>query len=190
MVRQIFFGDFCLIYADAAQNDVTSLRVICCMTLMGQKTAPILMFKSHWEANIGKQIMTESLMTIREMCEQFDVTARTLRFYETKGLLMPKRIRQKRLYSKRERARLKLILRGKRFGFSLEEIGTILDLYDKGDNQAKQITTAYEMARERLENLKNQRNTLDAAIAELEEQMRWAQKISAQISSTNYEMHS
>ncbi|MGA1180756.1 MAG: MerR family transcriptional regulator, partial [Marivivens sp.] len=61
-------------------------------------------------------------MTIREMCEAFDVTPRTLRFYEAKELIFPFRDGQKRLYSKRDRARLKLILRGKRFGFSLEEI--------------------------------------------------------------------
>lgn len=68
--------------------------------------------------------MTEDLMTIREMCETYDVTPRTLRFYEAKELLFPIREGQKRLFTKRDRARLKLILRGKRFGFSLEEIST------------------------------------------------------------------
>ena len=64
--------------------------------------------------------MTEQTMTIREMCDEFEVTPRTLRFYEAKELLFPRRDGQKRLFSRRDRARLKLILRGKRFGFSLE----------------------------------------------------------------------
>jgi DNA-binding transcriptional MerR regulator len=78
-------------------------------------------------------------MTIREMCEAFDVTPRTLRFYEAKELIFPFRDGQKRLYSKRDRARLKLILRGKRFGFSLEEIRQLLDLYHMGDSQQTQL---------------------------------------------------
>jgi DNA-binding transcriptional MerR regulator len=76
--------------------------------------------------------MTADEMTIREMCDAFAVTPRTLRFYEQKELLFPARIGQKRLFSKRDRARLKLILRGKRFGFSLEEIRQLLDLYYVG----------------------------------------------------------
>ena len=66
--------------------------------------------------------MQHQYMTIRQMCDAFDVTPRTLRFYESKELLFPLREGQKRLFDKRDRARLKLILRGKRFGFSLEEI--------------------------------------------------------------------
>ena len=70
--------------------------------------------------------MTDELMTIRQMCDAFEVTARTLRFYEAKELIAPIREGQKRLFTKRDRARLKLILRGKRFGFSLEEIRQLL----------------------------------------------------------------
>ena len=72
--------------------------------------------------------MSEDVLTIREMCDAFDVTPRALRFYEAKELLFPMRQGQKRLYSRRDRARLKLILRGKRFGFSLEDIRQLLDL--------------------------------------------------------------
>ena len=71
--------------------------------------------------------MKTETLNIREMCEAFDVTPRTLRFYEAKELLFPVREGQKRLFTKRDRARLKLILRGKRFGFSLEEIRQLLD---------------------------------------------------------------
>ena len=72
--------------------------------------------------------MTDTFMSIRELCDAFDVTPRTLRFYEAKELLAPLRQGTRRLYTRRERARLKLILRGKRFGFSLEDIRQLLDL--------------------------------------------------------------
>ncbi len=120
-------------------------------------------------------------MTIREMCDAFDVTPRTLRFYEAKELLSPRRQGQKRLFTKRDRARLKLILRGKRFGFSLEDIRQLLDLYDKGDQQFTQLTRTYNLARERLADLERQRDELDAAIADLREQMRWGEKMIASI---------
>lgn len=84
--------------------------------------------------------MTTDTMNIRDMCEAFDVTPRTLRFYEAKELLFPVREGQRRLFTKRDRARLKLILRGKRFGFSLEEIRQLLDLYHMGDSQLTQLS--------------------------------------------------
>ncbi|MBE9475814.1 MAG: MerR family DNA-binding transcriptional regulator, partial [Proteobacteria bacterium] len=87
----------------------------------------------------------EPVLTIRHMCDLFQVTARTLRFYEDKELISPIREGQKRLYTKREQARLKLILRGKRFGFSLEEIRELLDLYYIGDQQHTQIQRTYDM---------------------------------------------
>jgi len=73
-------------------------------------------------------IAMDALLTIRQMCDLFQVTARTLRFYEDKELIAPIREGQKRLYTKREQARVKLILRGKRFGFSLNDIHELLDL--------------------------------------------------------------
>ncbi|MGR3503802.1 MerR family transcriptional regulator [Pseudaestuariivita sp.] len=124
--------------------------------------------------------MTDETMTIRAMCDAFDVTPRTLRFYEAKELLFPLRIGQKRLFTKRDRARLKLILKGKRFGFSLEEIRQLLDLYDKGDNQRTQLTAAYSVARSRLDELERQRAELDVAIADLKDMMKWGEEIIAQ----------
>ncbi|MRU15059.1 MerR family DNA-binding transcriptional regulator [Roseovarius sp. A21] len=123
----------------------------------------------------------ETTMTIREMCDAFGVTPRTLRFYESKELLFPIREGQKRLFTKRDRARLKLILRGKRFGFSLEEIRQLLDLYDKGDQQLTQLTQSYEIAQERLVDLERQRDELEGAIADLRDQMRWGEKMIASI---------
>ena len=115
--------------------------------------------------------MSEDLMTIREMCDAFDVTPRTLRFYETKELLFPIRDGQKRLFTRRDRGRLKLILRGKRFGFSLEDIRQLLDLYSLGDQQRTQITRTLELAEQRLAEMRRQRDDLDAAIAELGDQI-------------------
>ena len=120
--------------------------------------------------------MSNDMMTIREMCEAFDVTPRTLRFYEAKELLAPVRDGQKRLFTKRDRARLKLILRGKRFGFSLEEIRQLLDMYDMEGQQEAQLEKTYILAQNQLANMKDQRAELDATIAELEEQLKWGAK--------------
>lgn len=116
-------------------------------------------------------IMTQDTMTIREMCDAFEVTPRTLRFYESKELLFPIREGQKRLFTRRDRARLKLILRGKRFGFSLEEIRQLLDLYYVGDQQATQLTRTLDIAQDRLTDMERQRAELDNAIRELKSQM-------------------
>ena len=111
--------------------------------------------------------MTSDLMTIRQMCDEFDVTARTLRFYEAKELISPIREGQRRLFTKRDRARLFLILRGKRFGFSLEDIRQLLDLYDVDDHGQTQLQTSYKFAKERLYAMQEQRDELNLAIDEL-----------------------
>ena len=121
--------------------------------------------------------MQNDQMTIREMCDLFDVTPRTLRFYEAKELISPIRDGQKRLYNKRDRARLKLILRGKKFGFSLEEIRQLLEMYHMQDQQQTQMTKTYELAQIRLQELKRQREDLDQTIEELEEQIRWGAEV-------------
>ncbi|WP_224826393.1 MerR family DNA-binding transcriptional regulator [Cognatishimia sp. MH4019] len=125
--------------------------------------------------------MTDKIMTIRQMCDAYDVTPRTLRFYEAKELLFPIREGQKRLFTRRDRARLKLILRGKRFGFSLEEIRQLLDLYDRGDQQLTQLTQTYDIARQRLADMESQRAELDEAIADLKEQLNWGAEMIAQL---------
>lgn len=123
--------------------------------------------------------MTKDTMTIREMCDTFGVTARTLRFYESKELLSPVRDGQRRLFTRRDRARLKLILRGKRFGFPLEEIRQLLDLYDIGDQQQTQLQATMERAQAHLDTLKTQREELDEAIADLSHQIEWGARMLA-----------
>jgi DNA-binding transcriptional MerR regulator len=118
-------------------------------------------------------------MTIREMCNSFGVTPRTLRFYEQKELLFPIREGTRRLFTRRDRARLTLILRGKRFGFALEDIRQLLDMYDRDGHQEAQLSRTYEIARDRLTVMERQRADLDDAIAELKEQLIWAEEILA-----------
>lgn len=129
--------------------------------------------------------MDERIMTIREMCEAYDVTPRTLRFYEAKELIFPIRDGQKRLFTKRDRARLKLILRGKRFGFSLEEIRQLLDLYHMGDQQLTQLTRTHEVGVERLTAMEQQRDELTEAIEDLKDQLKWAEKVISSLKQTN-----
>ncbi len=124
--------------------------------------------------------MTNQTYTIGEMCEAFSVTPRTLRFYESKELLYPQRIGQKRLFAKSDRARLKLILQGKRFGFSLEEIRQLLELYNIDDQQTTQLTRTFELGIERLAAMKAQRDELNNAIDDLSEQLVWVENALSQ----------
>lgn len=121
--------------------------------------------------------MTDTPMTIREMSDAFQITPRTLRFYEAKELLFPVREGQKRLFTKRDRARLKLILRGKRFGFSLEEIRQLLEMYDVSDPEQTQLKETYAIAQKHLQELKNKRDELDEVIADFEDQIKWGESI-------------
>jgi DNA-binding transcriptional MerR regulator len=119
--------------------------------------------------------MSDRHWTIGEMCADFAVTPRTLRFYEAKELIAPVRDGQKRLFTRRCRARLKLILQGKRFGFSLEDIRQLLDLYDVGDQGFTQLARTYELARERLAVMEAQRDELNEAIFELHQRLAWGE---------------
>ena len=124
--------------------------------------------------------MNPDVMTIRDMCAAFDVTPRTLRFYEAKELLFPIREGTRRLFTKRDRARLKLILRGKRFGFSLEDIRQLLDMYDRDPGQQEaQLSRTYALAQERLAAMEAQRDELNEAIADLKAQMAWGHEMLA-----------
>lgn len=109
--------------------------------------------------------------SIRDLCDAFDVTPRALRFYESQELIMPRRDGQRRIYTLRDRARLKLILRGKRFGFSLAEIRELLNLYDLGDGQVTQLSLTLETALGKLDELKERREEITAVIGDLENQI-------------------
>lgn len=114
----------------------------------------------------------ERTFTIRDLTREFAVTSRTLRFYEERGLLMPEREGQERVYSRRDWVRLKLAVMGKSVGFSLEEIRAMLDLYDLGDGQETQLKVAHTRFLEQIDRLQRQRSDIDRAIAELERASR------------------
>ena len=107
--------------------------------------------------------------TIRQLCLEFKCTPRALRFYEDKGLLAPARDGMNRVYSYKDRARLQLILRGKRVGLALAEIGEILDLYEVDDGGAQQAAKSLRKFQERIVALENQKVDIDNAIKELKD---------------------
>ena len=114
--------------------------------------------------------------SISALAQEFALTTRAIRFYEDEGLLAPRRHGQTRIYGERERTRIKLILRGKRFGFSLEDIRQLLDMYDHNPvQQAVQLERTYELANERLKVMEQQRDELNEAIDELKAQLAWGE---------------
>lgn len=107
--------------------------------------------------------------SISDLCAEFSVTPRALRFYEDEGLIAPERRGTARVYSHRDRARLAWILRGKRVGFSLGEIKEMIDLYDVGDDRRVQRQVTLERCLDRIRLLENQKQDIDAHIAELQQ---------------------
>ena len=112
------------------------------------------------------------LTGIKDVAERLGITARTLRFYEDKGLIEPQRIGGMRVYSRREVGRMQLILRGKRLGFSLREIREFLDLYDTEHGQREQMGTLARRVEEHVVALEAQRAALDETLGELRQMAR------------------
>jgi len=105
--------------------------------------------------------------SIRDLASEFDVTTRTIRFYEEKGLLNPDRVGSRRVYGPVDRTRLRLILRGKRLGLSLDESAEIVLMYGTPGNNVRQLETLIHRIRERRLDLQKQQNELDAMLQEL-----------------------
>ena len=124
--------------------------------------------------------IVEGYMRIGEMAQKYDVTLRALRFYEDKGLLSPKREGATRLYSKRDRARLKLILLGRKVGFSLRDVKQIMDLYDPNGANTKQLRLTIDKSEKQLARLQKQRAAIDEAITELSDTMAIVRKLLAE----------
>jgi DNA-binding transcriptional MerR regulator len=120
--------------------------------------------------------------SITDLAAEFSVTTRTLRFYEEKSLLNPIRDGQKRWYSSSDRTRLKLVLRGKRLGLTLQESSEIIAMYDPQSSNEQQLLALIEKIRIKREDLERQRHDLDAMIGELDE---WLDRYEAELSSTN-----
>ncbi|KQU88972.1 transcriptional regulator [Mesorhizobium sp. Root695] len=109
----------------------------------------------------------EDLVRIGEMAKKYGVTLRTLRFYEDKGLLNPQREGSTRLYTRRDKARLTLILLGRKVGFSLRDVKQMMDLYDPTGSNTKQLKLALDKSEKQLARLQKQRALIDDAISEL-----------------------
>jgi DNA-binding transcriptional MerR regulator len=107
------------------------------------------------------------LRGIQDVAAQLGVSHRTLRFYEDKGLIEPARVGNTRIYSRREVARMQLILRGKSLGFSIREIKEFLDLYDADPTQAEQLRLLLNRVRERIGLLEKQREEIEKTLSEL-----------------------
>ncbi|GAB5508975.1 MAG: MerR family DNA-binding transcriptional regulator [Hyphomicrobiales bacterium] len=110
----------------------------------------------------------ETEYSIGELAREFDLTLRTLRFYEDKGMLRPRRVGIQRIYTRKDRARLKLIVMGKKVGFSLQDIAEMLDLYDLKDGQESQLTLARSRFLEQIELLEQQKQDIEQAVIELQ----------------------
>lgn len=107
------------------------------------------------------------LFTIGELASAFALSPRAIRFYEDQGLLAPERAGTQRVYTKRDRARLQLILRGKRLGFSIADIREFLDLYDAGGGNRRQMAMTLERTRARIADLQQQLEDITITLAEL-----------------------
>jgi len=109
------------------------------------------------------------LYSIRDLSRDFDVTTRTLRFYEEKGLLEPERLGQKRLYTAADRVRLKLILRGKRLGFSLEESAELIAMYDPESNNALQLRALIDKIQAQRQRVEEQQRYIELMLNDLKD---------------------
>ena len=115
--------------------------------------------------------MSEKLTSIKysisDLSKEFDITTRSIRFYEDQGLISPARKGQTRIYNQRDKVRLKLILRGKRLGFSLAETGRLFELYDVDKTSAKQLESIMSLISQKKADLKQQFDDINAVLIEL-----------------------
>ena len=109
----------------------------------------------------------DELFSITELAKVLGITPRTIRFYEDRGLVTPRRVGTTRVYSHRDRARMSLVLRGKRLGFSLRDIKEYLDLYDDEPTHIEQIKVLRDKVRSRIDQLEDQKAALDETLLEL-----------------------
>ena len=116
-----------------------------------------------------QEVVDERTWTIADLAEQYAVTHRTLRHYEDRGLLSPERRGTVRVFHNRDRIRLALILRGRRLGFSLDEIATIVDMYDDQPGEAGQLHYLIEQIAVRRRDLEQRRQDIEETLAELDE---------------------
>ena len=129
-----------------------------------------------------RETETRDLFAIADLAREFGISTRAIRFYETKGLLSPERVGSTRVFRRRDRARLILILRGKRLGFSLRDISDYLSLYDADRTQRTQVNLLLEMVDQRMHLLQQQLGDLQTTLTELSEIKKLANERLAQAS--------
>lgn len=112
--------------------------------------------------------MADPTFTITELAREFDLTPRAIRHYEALGLIFPERLGQQRVYSKRDRTRLRLTLRGKRLGLSLVEIKELIDMYDTAPDESSQLVTLLAVLAKRRAALVQQREDIEAVLGEID----------------------
>jgi DNA-binding transcriptional MerR regulator len=164
---------------DARDKSMAAMNVLSGSATPTRAASPVASMASHGTIHGATNLMSHSIpnaetgtmeteYAIGELAREFDLTLRTLRFYEDKGLLRPRRIGMQRIYSRRDKARLKLIVMGKKVGFSLQDIGEMLDLYDLKDGQASQLIRARDRFIDQIGLLQAQKSDIEKAIIELE----------------------
>ncbi|EKE84884.1 MerR family transcriptional regulator [Idiomarina xiamenensis] len=127
--------------------------------------------------------------SIGELAREFDITTRSIRFYEDEGLLSPKRQGQTRIYHNKDRVRLKLILRGKRLGFSLAETRRLFELYDADNSSATQLETVLELIEQKKHSLRQQLEDINVLLGELGNLEERCQEELDQVSQTRVDSH-
>lgn len=113
--------------------------------------------------------LSEQTYSISELAREFGITTRTIRFYEEKGLVNPRRQGQRRIYTPADRVRIKLILRGKRIGMTLQESAEVIDLYNPDNNNTQQLETLIQSVRQRRSRLEQQKRDIDDMLSGLDE---------------------
>ena len=113
--------------------------------------------------------MSEQTYSISELAREFGITTRTIRFYEEKGLVNPRREGQRRIYTPADRVRIKLILRGKRIGMTLQESAEVIDLYNPDNNNTQQLETLIQSVQQRRSRLEQQKRDIDDMLSGLDE---------------------
>ncbi len=130
----------------------------------------------------------ERTYSISELAREFEITPRTIRYYEDEGLILPDRVGQRRVYSAGDRVRLALVLRGKRLGFSLSEAKDIIDLYSAPQGEAGQLQTLLEKLETKRELLEEKRRDLDATIANMDRYAARCREQLAELEGLNLEV--